>query len=284
MTWRYVESRDVDAPLLRRLAAVWRYRTLLRRMADREARLRYAGAALGRVWAIVYPLLLVSFYALVFTTAFRGRLGPTGADAAPARYALYVVSGLVPWLAFSEVATRSVQTMAENRALVKHVMFPVQILPLTGVYGLLVPQAVALAALLAFSVWANGEPRWNLPVLALTLALQLLLFAGVAWLLGAVGAVLKDVRELLAIALTAGMFTTPIFYVERDAPALLRGVIALNPLTYLIRAYRVALLGDASASSDVSATLIVLGAISLALLLFGFWTFERTRVFLADIL
>jgi lipopolysaccharide transport system permease protein len=114
--------------------------------------------------------------------------------------------------------------------------------------------------------------------------LQLLLFAGVAWLLGAVGAVLKDVRELLAIALTAGMFTTPIFYVERDAPALLRGVIALNPLTYLIRAYRVALLGDASASSDVSATLIVLGAISLALLLFGFWTFERTRVFLADIL
>ena len=281
MTWRYVEARDVDSALPRRLLSVLRYRALLRRMANRDLRQRYAGAALGRVWAIVYPLLLVSFYALVFTTAFRGRLGPSAADQSAARYALYVVSGLVPWLAFTEVATRSVQTMAENRSLVKHVMFPVQVLPLAGVYGLFLPQGVALAALLAFSVWANGAVVLNVPVLAVTLTLQLMLLAGVAWLLGAVGAILKDVREMLTIFLTAGMFATPIFYVERDAPVALRAVLALNPLTYLVRAYRFAVLGG---QAPDAATLILLGAISFATLVVGFQVFERTRVFLADIL
>src|SRR5688500_13308458 len=105
MSWRYVEARDVDAPLIRRLLGVWRYRELLRRMAERDVRLRYAGTALGRVWAVVYPLLIVAFYTVVFTTVFRGRLGASAVDEPPARYALYVVSGLLPWVAFTEVAT-----------------------------------------------------------------------------------------------------------------------------------------------------------------------------------
>ena len=281
MAWRYVAARDIDAPFLMRLLGVWRYRTLLRRVAARDLRLRYAGTTLGRVWAVVYPLLLVAFYTAVFTTVFRGRLGPSGADAAPERYALYVVAGLLPWVAFTEVATRAVQTMAEHRSLVKHVQFPVQILPLGSVYGAALPHCVALLALAAFASWTGGSLSLSPVALAVTLVSHALFLSGIAWLLGALGAMLRDVRELLAIALTAGMFITPIFYVEADAPAPLRLVLQLNPLTHFVRAYREAfLIGPASHPESPFIALAVAGAT----LLLGFWLFERTRVFLADIL
>ena len=281
MSWRYVEARDVDAPLLRRLLGVWRYRALLRRMSERDLRLRYAGTALGRVWAVIYPLLLVAFYAAVFTTVFRGRLGGSSADEAPARYAVYVVSGLLPWVAFTEVATRSVQTMAEHRNLIKHVQFPVQILPLGSLYGVALPHAVALLAFTAFAAWSAGGLRIDPIVLALALASFALFLAGVAWLLGALGALVRDLREVLAIALTAGMFVTPIFYVEQDAPAPLRALLQLNPMTHVIRAYRDAFHVGPTSHPE---SLVIVAPLALLVLIAGFWVFERVRVFLADIL
>ncbi|MGH2371313.1 MAG: hypothetical protein ACRDI2_24320, partial [Chloroflexota bacterium] len=75
MTWRYVEARDVEAPLLVRLASVWRHRQLLRRMAQRDLRQRYVGSTLGFLWAAITPLLFVAVYAFIFTVVFRARLG-----------------------------------------------------------------------------------------------------------------------------------------------------------------------------------------------------------------
>lgn len=281
MTWRYAASRERDGPLWARLASVWRHRMLLRRMSERELRLRYAGSAIGRGWAIAFPLLLVLFYAAVFTFVFRGRLPGEEGEGTPQRYALYVLTGLLPWAAFTEVATRAAQTMSEHRSLVKHVMFPVQILPLTGIYGVAIPQLVGLVLLGAYAAWINGGPVWNLPLLLLTLVLQIGLLGGVAWLLGAVGALVRDVREALALLLTAGMFATPIFYAERDAPALLRIVLTLNPLTHLINCYRDAFHGGPLRHPE---SIPVLAVVSVMTLIFGFWVFDRSRVVLADVL
>ena len=278
MAWRYVGAREADAPLIERLLAVWHHRRLLRRMAERDLRQRYAGAAVGYAWVAVYPLLLVTFYTAVFALVFRGRLAPGGS---PQEYALYVVSGLLPWIAFSEVANRSTQAMAEQRSLVKFAVFPVQILPLTALYAAAITQMVGLAAVLAFAAYVNGGLSIRVFFLIPLLVLQNLFFAGVAWLLGALGAVLRDVRELVSIGLTVGMFLTPIFYVAADAPAPLRLVLALNPLTHLMNGYRAALLPAAPSSLESVVAFSLAAAVALV---GGFWTFERTRVFLADIL
>ena len=279
MTWRYAAARDADASLLRRLGSVWRHRVLLRRMSERELRLRYAGSSLGRVWAVVFPITLVAFYAAIFTLVFRGRLSGD-ADQSPQRYALYVVSGLLPWLSLTDVASRAVRTMAEHRSLVKHVMFPVQILPLTAVYAAALPQAAGLVALTTWTVLAGG-PQVSWPILALVVLLQVVFLVGVAWLLGALGAVVTDVREVLPIVLTAGMFVTPIFYSAADAPPLLRAAVLANPITHLVNGYRDAFLGGPLRHPE---SLALLAGIAVVTLLVGFVVFERTRTFLADIL
>lgn len=247
-------------------------------MAERELRQRYVGSAAGIAWAALYPLLFVAFYSAIFTFIFRGRVSP---DSPPGQYALYVVAGLLPWMAFSEVATRSTQVMADHRSLVKFAMFPLQVLPLTSLYATALSQAVGLVALLAITAYVHGSLSWNVLLLLPLTVLQVAFLSGVAWLLGALGAVLRDVKELVSIALMVGMFVTPIFYLESDAPATLRAALGLNPLTHLVRLYRAAVLPE-SAIEPLSFGAFALTAVLT--LLVGFAVFERTRAFLSDVL
>jgi lipopolysaccharide transport system permease protein len=171
--------------------------------------------------------------------------------------------------------------MAEHRSLVKFVVFPVQILPLTSLYVVAFSQVVGLAVVVLLATWLHGRPPPTLWLLLPAVALQIVFLAGVAWLLGALGAVLRDVKEVIQVALTVGMFLTPIFYLDRDVPRVLRLVIELNPLAHLIRIYRDALLGTGVTSPW---SLPIFGVVAVATLLGGFLAFERTRSFLSDIL
>ncbi len=302
MAWRYVEARDAAAPLPVRLLSVWRHRRLLQRMAQRDLRQRYVGSTLGLVWAALTPLVTIAIYVFIFTFIFGGRLGTppqtggegvaaagtplAGRGGPTAEYAVYVVSGLLPWIAFSEVASRATQTMGEHRSLVKFVVFPVQILPLCSLYVAAFSQGVGLAVVIALATWLQGGLPTGLWLLLPALLLQIVFLAGVAWLLGALGAILRDVKEVVQVALAIGMFLTPIFYLEGDVPLVLRRLIALNPLTHLVRLYREALLGDIVLGGGMhgSWSLPIFAAVAVATLLAGFVVFERTRVFLSDIL
>ncbi len=251
-------------------------------MAERDLRQRYVGSTLGLAWAALTPLVSVAIYVFIFTFIFGGRLSP---GAPTAEYAVYVVSGLLPWVAFSEVASRATQTMGEHRSLVKAVVFPVQILPLCSLYVAAFSQGVGLSVVVGLAVWLQGGLPPALWLLLPTLLLQLVFLAGVAWLLGAVGAILRDVREVVQVALMLGMFLTPIFYLERDVPLALRRLLELNPMTHLVHLYRDALLGGVTGSGlQHPWSLPLFAFVALATLLAGFAAFERTRVFLSDIL
>jgi lipopolysaccharide transport system permease protein len=278
VAWRYVEARDAGAPLPLRLLGLWGHRRLLRRMAERDLRQRYVGSALGLAWTALGPLIFVGVYVLIFTFVFGARLSAGGPTA---QYALYVVAGLLPWVAFAEVAGRATQTMAEHRSLVKFVVFPVQILPLTSLYAVALSQGIGLAVAVLLAVWLDGGPPPALWLLLPVLVLQALFLAGVAWLLGALGAILRDVKEVVQVALMVGMFLTPIFYLERDLPRPLRLLVEVNPLAHLARLYRDALLG---AGVEHPWSLPVFAVVAVATLLAGFLAFERTRVFLSDVL
>jgi ABC-type polysaccharide/polyol phosphate export permease len=137
-------------------------------------------------------------------------------------------------------------------------------------------------ALIAFGAAAGRGIGPSILLLIPAVALQALFLAGTAWLLGALGALIRDVRELVSIVLLVGMFVTPIFYGDSDAPRLLRPLVAINPLAHLIRLYRAALLGG-----DVSQTLVslaIFALIAVAAPLVGYRVFERTRALLGDVL
>ena len=83
-----------DHPSLGRFAEIWRYRELLFFLAWRDVKVKYKQTALGVIWIVLQPLLTMGrlpLFSADSSTCFRADLP----------YALFALSGLVPWSYFS---------------------------------------------------------------------------------------------------------------------------------------------------------------------------------------
>src|SRR3990170_5802234 len=94
--------------------------SLILRMAQKEISDRYAGSALGVLWTIFQPLFLITVYVLIFTFVFNVRLSPNDP---PLKYAIYALTGLIPWISLSEGLTKSISSVSSKAALVKQTIF-----------------------------------------------------------------------------------------------------------------------------------------------------------------
>ena len=54
-------------------ADLYRYRELFGNLFRRDLQTRYKGSALGVVWSLINPLILMGIYVLVFSAALEGR-------------------------------------------------------------------------------------------------------------------------------------------------------------------------------------------------------------------
>jgi lipopolysaccharide transport system permease protein len=219
------------APLLRSILS--QHRELVGELARREVAERYAGTALGSVWAIVTPLLTMGIYVGLFGFVFPTRFG---AEGSPWLGAALILSGLVPWLAVADCATRAPAMLLSHRALVRQVVFPIEVLPAKSVLACLVPQAVGTAVGLVVALLAAGAS----PMLALLPALwlaQLALMLGLMLLLATLGVWLRDLREVVAFLANIGLYIAPILLLPQVIDALPRAahwIIAANPFSHMV--------------------------------------------------
>jgi lipopolysaccharide transport system permease protein len=214
---------------------IWRNRSLIRVMVRRDILGRYRGSFGGSFWTVFNPLLLMLTYFFVFAMVLRTRFP---GDPSRAGFALYYLSGMLPWLAFSEAAGRAPTVMLEHRNFVKKLVFAVETLPVNLVAAGLVSEffAVILYALFLLAVRHNipATVLW-LPVLLLP---QVLFTAGVAWFLAALGVFVRDLGQFLGFLLTIWFFITPICYPEASWPPGAAPLLSKNPILVLVRGYR----------------------------------------------
>lgn len=262
------------APLRLALA---RNAVLLRAMTRRDLAARYRGSMLGIGWALLTPFLMMALYTTVFAVFLRMRLS---ADASPLAFALYLLAGLLPWTAFAEAAGRATGVMLEHQNLVKKVVFPLEIIPLSATCGALVNHAIALGifliAVLALRGWSP-----TLLLLPLVLAPLVLLSAGVSLLLASLGVFLRDFGQVIGLILTAWLFLTPIMYPQDLVPARFQPFIRANPFTAIVEGYRRVIL-DGSPPDPVALTWLY--AVTILICIAGFWWFRRTKAIFADVL
>jgi lipopolysaccharide transport system permease protein len=222
---------------------VRRYRLLIAEMTRREITDRYAGQVLGAAWAIGAPLLTMAVYVFAFTVLFRGRLGPTDNGLA---YTAYVLAGMVPWLALQDALMRSPVCVSGSASLVKQIVFPTEVLPLKVVLATIPALLVGLivAAVLAIAAGATSV-FGTLVLLPIAVVLLLLMCAGLAYILAAVGVFLRDVKDIVGVLVMIGFFIHPIIYAPRQVPRWLGRVFAISPFTHVIGCFRDALVDGA---------------------------------------
>lgn len=255
------------------LSRLLHFRGLLLTLTSRELKARYRGSLLGFVWSLVNPLLLLAVYTIVFDLVFRNRAGGVQP------YAVFLLSGLFPWIWFSSALLDGTVSLSANAGLLRKAVFPAEVLPVVSTLASLAHYLLALPVLLvALAVARFGLHHpvggWSVLLLPAAIVLQLPFVAGLALALAALNVHFKDVRDLLANLLTLAFFLTPILYPLATIASVrpLQLLVAANPLTPFIRLYQELLF-----FGHVPGPGLWLQAAGLALVAWaiGSWLFER---------
>lgn len=223
-----------------------RFVDLLTSLAWRDVRVRYKQSLLGAAWAVMVPLSMMLLFTLVFTRA----VDISGSLRTSMPYALYALSGLVPWTWWSSSLTACVNSLVANRALVTKVYFPREAFPLSCVLAASVDFCIAVGVVFALAAYfhATGmwrfEPGMGLILLPVACVIQALLTVGVGMLLAVGNLFYRDVRQIAAVGLQLLMFVSDVVVPAPGGGGLAHVVTSINPLVPILGAYRAALGGD----------------------------------------
>ncbi len=229
--------------------SLWANRELIRNFASRELLERHKGALLGVGWNILSPLLQLAVFTVVFGYIFGSRWNK-GDLPAHLDFPLTFFAGQCVFQVFAECASRAPTLVSGRPNLVRKVVFPLEILPVTVVYAAVVHALISIGLLLVVLCIAGGFGmlRWQIALLPLVLVPLVMWSAGVAWALAAIGAFIRDVRHVVVVAVQLLMFLTPLFYqIDRipEEQTAIRWCIEHNPLSVLVEnARRVLLWGE----------------------------------------
>ena len=218
------------------IRVLMRHRELTLEMARRELSERYAGQALGLVWAVGHPMFMIGLYIFLFAVVFKQRIG--GTVDLPLDYTAYLLSGLVAWLSVQESLIKSCTVVTSNASLVKQVVFPVEILPVKSVLVSLFPQLVSLSILLVYVLASHGSLHATYLLLPVLIFVQMLWMIGLAYILAPIGVYFRDLKDVMQLFATAGAYVVPVFYLPAWVPGPIRPVLYLNPFSYLIWTYQ----------------------------------------------
>jgi lipopolysaccharide transport system permease protein len=252
---------------------LWRYRELFYFLAWRDVKVRYKQTALGIAWAVLQPLLTM----LVFTLLF-GKLGNLPNDGIP--YPVFYFAALLPWTYFSATLVNSGNSLVVNANLLTKVYFPRVILPTSAAVSGLVDFAVGFVLLLAIMGYYGIVPGWGLLLWPLLLTHLFALALGVSMILAALNVKYRDVKYTLPFLVQLWLFATPVIYPTSMIPEQYRPLLALNPLSGVIDAFRTSLVPAKPIDWQLLwiSSLITLGVLGTAVIYF-----KRTERAFADI-
>jgi lipopolysaccharide transport system permease protein len=237
---------------------------LTKHMTWRSLASRYRGSALGFVWTLVNPIMLMFVYTFVFKIIF-------GQTAAGVPFPVYLMTGILAWNFFSTAAIQASVALVSGASLVNKSTFPRIVLPVSAVLANAVNYLVALPLLIAFILLSGVHLTPTLLLLPFAFLLLSIMATGLGAFLAALMPFFLDLQHLIEVFFTMWMFLTPIVYPISQVPDSLRPWYALNPMVGIIEFVHTVFLGQELPGRSL--TIAIFG--SLAIFVFGLWVFKR---------
>jgi lipopolysaccharide transport system permease protein len=234
------------------------YRYLFEQMVRRELRQKYRGSALGVLWYVINPLVLMGAYYLMFGVIFDA---PSVPD-----YPLFLLVGLVVWIFFSQAVLSAAPSLLDQGALVRKARFPRETIPASVVTVHSVTFLALLALLLPITLAIRGTVDVALLLLPVILACLFAFVLGFALAVSILHAYFRDVAPILSAALLPWFFVSPIFFRpesithQPEARFVLEWV---NPIAPFIGAVRDVVYGGAVPPAQVLAYVVLAAALVL---------------------
>ena len=204
-----------------------RYRELLMQFVRRDISLRYRQAIMGFGWAVLLPLLTMGASLVLRAIAFKG-----GSAGAPPVAALAVKAWA--WGFIAGALTFGSQSLLSNISLVTKIYFPREVLPVAAILTQCVDGAIGFAVLAIALPFLSGRVGlavlWFPPFMLLLVAVVL----GLTLLLAAANIFYRDVKYIVQVFLTFGIFFTPVVYDPSSFHGVARALVMANPFAGIL--------------------------------------------------
>jgi lipopolysaccharide transport system permease protein len=213
-----------------------RHHRLAIAMARRELTSRYAGQALGSFWVIGHPLFQMMIFVFLFAVVFKVKIA--GSNEMPRDYTVYILSGLVPWLAIVPVLTAGTTSILGNTALVKQFSFEVEILPVKDVMIAMVFWAIGLVIIASYTIIEYFALPWTYLLLPYLFIIHIATMVGCAWLLSSIAVFFRDLKDIVSVLVNMGVYALPVVYLPQWVPGIFKPFVYGNPFSSIIWMYQ----------------------------------------------
>jgi lipopolysaccharide transport system permease protein len=252
-------------------------------LAKRDLKNRYAGSYAGMAWNIGVPLLYSIINVVVFSVLMTGRMGERYGDIP---FSLFYFVPFSLWILFSETVVRSTGILREYSYLINKIAFPSWILPLIPLASALLSQAIILALTACLMLYFNVSLAGSAYMYIFIWLIALMFTIGVAYAISALAVYVPDLSQAVPVCVTILFWLTPILYpatlVENHGAFWIRNIIMnYNPFYYLVEFSRHAIFGTSLVSW---ATLGIMGATSILVLIIGALIFKKLQPGFADVI
>jgi len=253
-------------------------RKLIYELTRRDFQTKYLGSYLGILWAFVHPIIYIVILWFVFQLGLKSK--PVGNFP----YILWMLTGIIPWLFFSECLGNATNAIVDNSFLVKKVAFRVGLLPIVKILSsLTIHLFFIIVIFLIFIAYGYPPNIYNLQVFYYLFS-TLLLLLGLSLFSSSLIVFLHDVGQIINMILQFLFWMTPIVWSADILPPRLHTLIMLNPVYYLIEGYRSAFIRKVWFWEDHCLWTLYFWAVTCFILVAGTIVFRKLRLRFADIL
>lgn len=246
---------------------------LLSNLVLRDFRIRYRNMSLGVFWSLLNPLVMMAVLTFIFTRIFRSTNIPD--------FHVFVLCGVIPYNFFAVAWVSGTISVFANGPLVKRVLFPREVVPISTVLANCIHFLIQIALLLAIVLSAGYTVNRYWLLLPAVFGLEVVFVCGLSLATSAFDVYLRDVRYVVESANTLLFWLVPIFYSFGDIPARFHTLYQYNPIAAVVLACRNILL---DAKAPPGSLLWKLSLVSVGSLIAGLWIFNRLKRKFADYL
>ena len=239
-----------------------RFSPLLRELVVRDIKVRYRHSALGLLWTVLNPLLMMIVITIVFSTLFKQNIE---------HFPIYYLAGSLLFSFNSESTTTAMHSMISNASLLKKVYIPKYLFPFSNILSGMVNLAFSLVAMFIVMIVTGAPFHVTLLLIPIPIFYTFLFATGLGIMLSALTVYFRDIAHFYGVFILAWTYLTPIFYPVSILPPLVMKLMRFNPMYHFVSFMRELVLYGSFPSMKDNLICLLIGLGMLALGLFVFY-------------
>jgi lipopolysaccharide transport system permease protein len=251
-----------------------RYGGLFKYLSLRDVFVRYKQTWLGFGWSIVRPIInIVIFGGLSYlvdrSQNFKERF-------------IMVSASIVFWQLLSTTINDVSSSLTNNSNILTKVYFPKLILPFSSILVCLIDFFIAFIIFLVFFLTFKGVPPWQIVFLPLVILYGLIFCFSVGLAVATASVKYRDVKFILPFLVQILFYASPVFITSTfvlglNMPIWVKTIYQLNPLVFILNAYKYCLSGQFdSFNANYALASICISAFILIFAMRYFLNFEKS--------